>query len=560
MRTFLALLRAGLKSNFGLSVLRHRLLRQKKDVWMVPLVALAGVSVAPILYYYFQLLKFVYDLLAPIGQQAALLSFGLMAGQLLILVFGLFYVISAFYFSKDLDVLIPLPVRPFQVMLSKFAVILANEYLTISLIVLPVLVSFGALGGKGPGYWIEAALVYLLLPVIPLALVSALVLVLMRFVNLGRRKDALIIVGSLLLIVLAMAFQFWINRSTRLEPDSEALVRFFSSPDGLLQRVGSSFPPSVWAAKALARGLSAAGLGQLLLYAGVSLLLLVGMAAGAEALFYRGLVGLAETSRRRRGLTRSEISRRISSGRRPVRTLFLREWRLMNRTPIFLLNGTLTVILIPAMILVMARAGSTDSDLTSLFRMLSSGNALLSVLVSAGFMTVCGSLNGTASSALSREGSQFWISKIIPVSPRHQAAAKFLHSYLVAFLGIVAASAVLLGQLGIRPAVVVPALGLALAATFILTAAGLAIDLARPLLDWINPQKAIKQNLNVVFALLIDLGFLALLGFSCRFLGRLGLAADAILALLGLLLACLAALSWHLLGQFAEKRYPAIEV
>ena len=64
MRTFLALLGAGLKSNFGLSVLRHRWLRQKKDVWMVPLVALAAVSLAPILFYYLQLLKFVYGLLA----------------------------------------------------------------------------------------------------------------------------------------------------------------------------------------------------------------------------------------------------------------------------------------------------------------------------------------------------------------------------------------------------------------------------------------------------------------------------------------------------------------
>ncbi len=562
MRKFLALLRAGLKSNFGLSVLRYRLLRQKRDLWMVPLIGLAVISLAPVLYYYFGLLKSAHSFLAPIGQQAALLTFGLLAGQLLVLIFGLIYVISAFYFSKDLDILIPLPVRPFQVMLSKFAVIMANEYLTVSLIVLPVLISFGVLGDKGPVYWLEAAAVYLLLPVIPLAVVSLLVLVLMRLVNLGRRKDALIIVGSLLLIILTMALQFWVGRSSGLGSNSQALVSFFSSPDSLLQKIGSSFPPSVWAAKALARGPTAAGLGQLALFAGVSVLLLAGMAAGAEALFYRGLVGLTETSGRSRGrgLTEAEISRRISSGRRPVRALFLREWRLMNRTPIFLLNGTLTVILIPLMMLVMAKAGSTDSDLTSLFRLLSSKNALISILVSAGFMTICGSLNGTAASALSREGSQFWISKVIPVCPRDQVAAKFLHSYLVACLGVAAASVVLLGQLGLRPANVAPALVLSLAATFILTAAGLAIDVARPLLDWINPQKAIKQNLNVLIAFLVDLGFLALLWFACRRLSRLGLAAGALLALLGLLLAGLAASSWFLLGKFADRRYPAIEV
>ena len=39
---------------------------------------------------------------------------------------------------------------------------------------------------------------------------------------------------------------------------------------------------------------------------------------------------------------------------------------------------------------------------------------------------------------------------------------------------------------------------LSLAASLTLTAVGMAIDLARPLLDWTNPQKAIKQNLNVL--------------------------------------------------------------
>lgn len=561
MSKFPALLRAGLKSNFSLSVLRHRLLRQRKDLWLVPLVALGIFSLAPVVYFYLGLLRSIYNLLAPLGQQSALLTFGLMTGQLFILVFGLFYVISAFYFSRDLDILIPLPVRPFQVMLSKFAVILANEYLTVALLVLPVLIYFGILGKAGPGYWVEAGLVYLLLPVIPLALVSVLILVLMRFVNLGRKKDALIITGSILLIVLGMGLQLWLNRSTKLEPNSEALVKFFASPDSLLQRVGSRFPPSIWATKALTGGLSAAGLTHLLLFVGISGLLLVAMAAGAESLFYRGLVGLGETSRRGRRLSREDMSRKLSSGSRPVRAVFLREWRIMNRTPIFLLNGILTVIIVPVVILVMGKAGSTrNSDLTSIIKMLSSRNALVAVLVSSGFMTICGSLNGTASSAVSREGSQFWISKIIPVSPRRQVAAKFLHSYLVAVLGIAAASAVLLWQFRIGLGSLALAIALAFAATFILTAAGLAIDLARPLLDWINPQKAIKQNLNVFIAILADLGFLGLLGLACRSLTRLGLTAHAVLVVLGLVLVCLAAAAWQLLGRYADKRYPAIGV
>ena len=49
------------------------------------------------------------------------------------------------------------------------------------------------------------------------------------------------------------------------------------------------------------------------------------------------------------------MSRRVSSGRRPVRAIFAREWRIMNRTPIFLLNGVLTAVLVPLIFVVMSK-------------------------------------------------------------------------------------------------------------------------------------------------------------------------------------------------------------
>jgi ABC-2 type transport system permease protein len=559
MSKFLALLRAGLKSNFGLSLVRYRIFKQKKDLWLMPVIALGFLGIGPLFYYYLKLIRSIYELLQPMHQQYALLTLGFLAGQLFILLFGLFYVISAFYFSKDLEILIPLPVRPFQVMMSKFGVILVNEYLTVALLVLPVLVYFGILARAGVMYWVEAALIYLFLPVIPLALVSLIIIVLMRFVNLGKKKDALIVVGSIFLIVMAMTLQFWLNRSTGEVPDSQAVVKFFASPDSLLNKVGSRFPPSIWATKALAGGFSASGVLHLFLFAGTSLLLLVGMVAGAEALFYRGLVGLGESGRRR-SLSRADISRRVSSGRRPVRAVLAREWRLMNRTPIFLLNGVLTVVIIPVVILLMATAGSSQSGLTVLVKLINSTQILGVVLASAGFMTICGTLNGTSSSTFSREGTHFWISKVIPASAREQVTAKFLHSYFIALLGIAAASAVLILQFHIRLAPFAAALALALAASFVLTAVGMAIDLARPLLDWTNPQKAIKQNLNVLLAFLADIAILTILAFLCIGMGKLGLGGGSILVFLGLVLVGLSATAWLFLVKFAEKRYPAIEI
>ncbi|HYA49418.1 MAG TPA: hypothetical protein VEG35_06935 [Burkholderiales bacterium] len=560
MKRLLTLVRAGLRSNFGLSILRYRLFVEKKDRWLVPLIGLAAVGVLPSVYGLILLVQNIYLALKPLGQERALLTFGVLAGQFFIFLFGLYYVISAFYFSRDLEFLIPLPLKPFEVMASKFAVVTINEYLTVMILVLPVVIGYGVLARGGPAYWVNAALVYLFLPVIPLAVVSILVVALMRVVNLGRKKDALIVVGSLVLAAAGMSFQFLVGRTGRGGLDARAMTGFFTSPDSLLNIVGTRFPPSIWATKAIAGGFSASGLENLALFVGTSLVLFAAILALSEKLFYRGLVGLAEVSGRRRTLTRDQMSQRVSSGRHAVRAIFVREWRIMNRTPIFLLNGTLVVVIVPVIIVLMVKAGSGRGDAGGILKVLSSANPLFVILATAVFMVLCGSLNGISSSAISREGGQFWISRVIPVKVREQVAAKFLHSFLVSLLGTITASAVAVWLLHLTIAQLAAAAGLSILAGLFLTSLGLIIDLARPLLDWTNPQKAIKQNLNVLLATCADIGILTVLFFAVRAAIGAGASAGTVLVMLYAVLAALSGLGYAALVKFAEKRYREIEV
>jgi ABC-2 type transport system permease protein len=568
LRKLGSVIRAGLRANFGLAILKHRLLVEKKDRWLVPLMGLAALGVAPMFYGIVLLIENIYLVLKPMGQERALLSFGILAGQILILLFGIYYVIAAFYFSRDLEFLIPLPLRPGEVMASKFAVIVINEYLTVAAIVLPVVITVGVMARAGVGYWVNAVLVYLALPVIPLALVSVAVVAMMRFVNISRKKDAFILVGSLVLISLSFVVQVGLGRSAgRGGPgaSAEALAAFFTSPNSLLHRFGAVFPPGIWATKAIAAGFTGEGLANLALLLGVSIALLAGMIVVAEKLFYRGLVGLGETTGRRRRLTSGEMARRVSSGRRAFAAIFGREWKIMNRTPIFLLNGVLVSVFVPALFVIMAtfgrgaRGAGQGGDLMAIVRAMMAANPLIVILGSALFMTICGSINGTASSTFSREGAQFWVSRVIPVAPREQAAAKFLHSYLVAMVGVVTASVVAAVFFHLKPAHLGPAFVLSMAAGALLTAVGMMIDLARPLLDWTNPQKAIKQNLNVLLALLADIGILTAAFFGARALIRAKLGMNVVLGIVFVALLALAAAAAAALLNFADRRYPEIE-
>jgi len=560
MKKLLSVIRVGLKVNFGLAVLRHRLIKEKKDIWLVPLIVVAFLGLGPTLYGYLAVIKLAYRLLLPLGQQHLILTYGFLAGQVFVLIFGLYYVVSAFYFSKDLDILIPLPLKPFQVMFSKFSVILVNEYLTIAFFVLPVLVYYGILSKAGLPYWIFALVIYLLLPVIPLAVVSLLVIAMMRAVNLSRKKDALIIVGSLVLIVAGFGLQLFLNRTAGASPDPRAMVRFLTAPDGLIQRVGAVFPPSIWATKALAGGLTASGFSNLLIFAGVSLTLFYGILIMAEKLFYRGLIGIGEISGRKKTLSREGMSRQVSSGRHPVRAIFTREWRIMNRTPIFLLNGVLVVVIVPLLLVIMAQTGSGKGSNVVLLRLLTSTKPIYVILAASCFMTICSCLNGTSSSTFSREGGQFWMSKVIPATAKEQVMAKFIHSYFISLLGIVVASGVAVLVVHLKVVVFAGAFLISIAAAVALTAVGMMIDLARPLLDWTNPQKAIKQNLNVLLAMLADIGIISALGYFSVFLLKRGIGGGMLFAILFVVLVLLSSASWTFLLKFAKKRYVEIEV
>jgi ABC-2 type transport system permease protein len=555
MRRLLALLRAGLRQNFGLALLEHKVFKERKDLWLVILGAIGFLGLLPVLWLYFSALRYAFSILKPMGQETALLTMAILAGQFLILVFGLFYVLSAFYFARDLEFLVSLPARPFEVIGAKFGVILVNEYLTVLFIVGPAFIVYGAMAGKPIGYWPLAALVFLLLPVIPLALAGLLVMVMMRCVNVSRKKDFLILAGSLTLLALTLFLQLGLvgNRS----PDE--FMKFFTATDGLARMLGEKFPPCIWASRLLAVGLDGPGLGYFFLFVGGSVAVLLLLLLAAEKLFYRGLIGLSEIAVRRKKLSKAALAGGFTRGRGAGRAILLREWKLMNRTPIFLLNGILSVILVPVMLFFMVRTDS-GSATKAILQLLGSGNRTTEILFAAVFFVACGCLNGTASSTFSREGKCFWISKVIPVAPGRQVLGKFLHSYLVAVLGVLGGSLAAKLAMGLDWKSIVPAALLALAAGVLLTAMNMAVDLARPLLTWTNPMRAIKQNLNVVLAMALDAGIVFSFYYLSQFLRGAGLEDNALVAVLFLITVLLAAASLYLLTRFADRRYATIAI
>lgn len=521
------LILAQLNMNFAVSHSRYYYLKRRQRLWEPVLIALAILSVAvTVAAGVVKAVEFVYSSTAPIGQGAVTLTVGILACQTVVLILGFVLVVAVFYFSNDMSILIPFPLRPTEVMAGKFAVVLANEYLGLAAFVVPLLVSYGVFADVAAvPYAIAAVLVFLALPVIPLAIAAVPAVLLMRVAGLSRRKDAVAMVGGFLFLGLVVAVQVLIQTSGPARgQEAEFLSRLLATANSLVSIVGMRFPPSIWATRALAEAGTSAGLFNLALFLGAGLVALAALVALGNTVFYRGVLAGLESGTRGRAKSIARVRSGGYAARSPVVSLAIAEVKLFSRTPVFVLNGFAGFVMLPVgfVVLLYARASPELARIWEPFVSLPGFEAIGALVVGA-YMLILTALSSIPFSAFSREGRRnIWIPKTLPVTGRTVAIAKAVAAEGMAFLGALPGIAVLEYATRLPLASLVVGLAAGIVASFTLCLWGVLFDMKRPMLNWTDQQKAIKSNLNTLFGMVIGIvttvgfGFLAHLAMQAR--------------------------------------------
>lgn len=557
MNTFSALIKTQLNSNFGISALKYKFTREKKKRWEPILIGFAIlVGIGPLLALYTIFMISAFATGTALGQPEVVLTVAILAAQILVLIFGIFYFLSSFYFSQDISMLIPLPLKPYEIVGSKFIVVLVNEYLIVLPTFIPAALVYGIGTAQGILFWIKALLVMLTIPAIPLILDALFVMLLMRFVNIKKHKDLFAIIGGF----LGMAAAVGINVFAQKAPENGSDYLKAILDKGLVNEMGKKFPPSIWATKGLAdNGLQ--GAGNFLLFVGVAVVLFFVMLWLANLVFYKGVVSGQEVTRKRKVLSSQEMVKTYNKSSNPVISLFVREWRLLVRTPVYMINGIAGALLGPIMLVIVFATKTQSPETQELFAMLK--NPEYSLYVTLGglaFILFTGGMNLVASTSLSREGSNFWIAKMIPVSAENQILAKLMSGYVVVVIGTVVTTVILIAFLGfsIPKAFVLFIIGLL--AGIPMTAFNLLLDLMHPKLVWNNPQEAMKQNMNGMLGMLISFVVMGILGVVAAIPILLKATEPIIYLALVIVSVLLGALAIKLLFAAAKARYSRLEV
>jgi ABC-2 type transport system permease protein len=447
-----------------------------------------------------------YPIFKEIGQEGLIFASGLMMVSMMILFFGIFYIMNVFYFSKDVESLLPLPLRPSTIMAAKFTVTLLYEYLTELLFLAPIIISYGIVSKAGILYYLYALIAFLTLPIIPLVYAGIINVVLMRFTNIGKNKDIFRIIGGIFAMLAAILVNIKSQSFFSGFDDPEQIKAMVMQGDNsLLGIITGIFPANKLLAISLINSANMKGLINILLFVGISILFTALFLTLGEALYFKGLVGISETKSKRKKLTAEQFDKSVVMSS-TIKSYTIKELKLLVRTPVYFMNCVLMNFLWPLFLMiplfVNSDSGRGVSDLQALVKTGSYEGIILAVAIAA-ILFASGS-NAITSTAISREGENIFISKYLPISYHDQIMAKILSGVT---LGLAAMFSMLAAAIYLTQPSIYLIICIVIAGTlgvFFTAMAGILIDLNFPKLYWDNEQKAVKQNMNVVIHMLIS--------------------------------------------------------
>ena len=497
----------------------------------------------------------LYRAVSGLGFEKVLIGLALLLSMVTTLLFGVFHTMGTLYFNRETIQMAHLPIPERTQLAARWTEIYLSEMLLSLALLAPMLINHGIATSGGIGYYASSVLVLLTAPLYPLAIALVLASLLSRVTSFSRHKEVWVVVGTILMVTLVVSLEMKLLPSIPDDADAMFFVRLMMNNEALLNFLIGAFPPVLWAVKAVSGD---AWMLALFAGAGVSAILLIIWLAGGS--YMRICLRHSEQGTRKRGIVRGK--RDVYAVRSPFGAVFFRELNEVIKTPIYLLNAVMGVMMMPIM-LVSASVGATASEegvsihalVNELLQMLSPLD--LTLIIAAMFSVMC-LICPLASTAVSREGKRLPIMRMIPIGPRTLLWAKLLVGVAVIGAGSAIMAIAVICFLGVSFVPhVLAALVLANLLSMAVGIGNITIDVLRPMLEWKSENEVMKQNMNSLLGSLVSMAMIALAVVPPILMYQLPawtrMAAATVIVLAELLLAII------VMRRVAEPRFAVLE-
>lgn len=507
MRKYISLSKALLKNSFSF-ITQGQQKKSKKMLGLV-LVLVLVVSLIPSLVGLYYLAKTLLEQLILIHQEGVLLALTFQGAGLVIFFFAIFLIPAIFYFSKDIENLLSVPLRPVEIIAAKFTVTYIYETVLMLMLVSPVIIAYVEMVNVSFVSILMLFLVLITLPILPLILASILVMLIMWLVPLFKNRDLFNMLSGIIGLGLALWINFAIGGIE--EVTSNQLVDFIvegnNSLIGIFKFVFVSYPfglKAIFSSDFLNMGL----------YVLITLIILSAFLLLSNVIYFRGVLGINETASKRKTLTEKQLL--ASSTRKPaIVRYFTKEVALLFRTPVYFLNCVSISFLLPLLILapIVTVPSQMDAILDYVSKISFNDPAFVGLVLvgSIGIGLVMGSINLISATSISREGQNVYFMKIIPMPIINQLHAKVLSGIFFSTLGLLFLYAITLYFVKAPIVLVLLSLLFTMISIIFINYYSILVDVLHPKLVWDSEQSAVKQNMNFLFTMLPSIGIAGLL-------------------------------------------------
>ncbi|NLB50009.1 MAG: hypothetical protein GX809_00285 [Clostridiaceae bacterium] len=443
----------------------------------------------------------------------------------LVLLFGILQTIPTLYHESGLELLLVLPVKPSVIIAGKMTQAFLPVMVFPTLVFLPALITHGILTARTWMFFVQLLPFMILITLAPFALITVLVMVLMRYTKFARDKDRFQMITSVFAILLAITFSILINLQT-----SSGKIPGFSlvsgEPAPLLQGALLYLPSSGFGAGMLVHADSWRTLVYGVAALAVNALTLTLLFSLAGKLYMPGVLGLKAGGKQAKRLS-PEKQLKALSPRSPYRSIVNKEWKLLLRTPAYFTQTVLGAVLLPAMMIIilavllanLEKSGNLDFSLINFLRLWASSDqwkesSWLLMLIVSGVAAFFSGTNMMSASAISRQGALFSYTKLMPVPIRIQVLAWLtpgLTTMTLIWLILTIGLTVFLSASWFFGLVVFLTSWIN---AYLVQMAGFYTDMIFPQLDWTNEIQPVK---NTKAAMVSSLGMFVYIGVLAGF-------------------------------------------
>lgn len=454
--------------------------------------------------------------LIEINQEQMFLGLILITIAGFVLIQSIFSAINILYYSKDNEYILPLPIKPSEIVAAKTNVLLITEYFIITIIGLIPLAIYGILTSANIFYYISMLIVLIVFPIIPVLLSSLLILIIMSFAKFTKNRNRFQLIATILVFIVVFTLSFTTS-NTKTTP--EELVKMVTEANGLVEILKGTFPTLGMALNGLTNQSVVNQILNLSLLVITTLIVYVIYIVIGQKLYLKGAVGnLYSGKRTSKKIDETKMYKKSSLSK----TYIGKEFKTLLKNPIFFMQCVLPAILFPILIIGLTFAGikgeqnGAPIDFANMITDKSSIYIGMGILCAIQFFLMFIYISATA---ISRDGQTAMFMKYIPVPLMKQIDYKVIPNIIMTtFMSILTIIMVeYLLKLPIMYLVLITIAGIIMGVfqSYI----SIIVDLKRPKLEWNSEYAVVKQNMNLIWPVILgilNITLIVILTLVCR--------------------------------------------